>query len=278
MKNDRNQVVMPMNLEIKIPADDPARLVDEICEELDYSKVYAAYGRRWRKVSPETMFKLIVYGYINGLYSSRDIEKACRRDICFMWLLNGEPVPDHTTISRFQNKKLTCAIENLFYQFVIKLNSMGEVDFENIFIDGPKLEANANKYSFVWRAAVEKNYEKLQKKLEGCVNLLRDAYSLQKTATAEEIGIYLADAAKAGVLVFHHGKGKHKTQLQRDIEQLTELLEKHYKYIEYLSVFQGRKSFSKTDHAATFMRMKEDYMRNGQLKPGYNVQIGVENE
>ena len=61
-------------------------------------------------------------------------------------------------------------------------------------------------------------------------------------------------------------------------EQLTELLERQYKYVEYLSVFQGRKSFSKTDREATFMRMKEDHMKNGQLKAGYNVQIGVENE
>ena len=149
MKNDRNQVVMPINLEIRIPEVDPARLVDEICEELDYTKVYAEYGRIWRKVCPKTMFKIIVYGYMNGQYSSRDIEKACRRDICFMWLLNGEPVPDHTTISRFQNGRLENAIEDLFYQFVMYLNRMGEVDFENIFIDGTKIEANANKYSFV---------------------------------------------------------------------------------------------------------------------------------
>ena len=278
MKNDRNQVVMPINLEIRIPEDDPARLVDEICEELDYTKVYAAYDRAWRKVCPETMFKLIVYGYMNGLYSSRDIEKACRRDICFMWLLNGEPVPDHTTISRFQNDKLTNAIEDLFYQFVMRLNAMGEVDFENVFIDGTKIEANANKYSFVWRTAVEKNYGKLQTKLDGFVSALKDAYSLPKETNAEDCGVYLAELAKTVQLVFRHGKGQHKTPLQRDIEQLTELLERKYKYIEYLSVFQGRKSFSKTDREATFMRMKEDYMKNGQLKPGYNVQIGVENE
>lgn len=278
MKNDRNQVVMPINLEIRIPEDDPARLVDEICEELDYTKVYAAYSRTWRKVCPETMFKIIVYGYMNGLYSSRDIEKACRRDICFMWLLNGEPTPDHTTISRFQNGKLENAIEDLFYQFVMYLNRMGEVDFENIFIDGTKIEANANKYSFVWRSAVEKNYEKLQKKLEAFTTLLRDAYSLSEHMTAEDCGVYLSELAKTIQLVFRYGKGQHKTPLQRDIEQLTELLDRKYKYIGYLSEFQGRKSFSKTDRAATFMRMKEDYMKNGQLKPGYNVQIGVENE
>ena len=278
MKNDRNQVVMPINLEIQIPEEDPVQLVDEICERLDYAKVYAAYGRTWRKVCPETMFKLIVYGYMNGRYSSRDIERACRRDICFMWLLNGEPVPDHTTISRFQNGKLENAIEDLFYQFVMYLNHMGEVDFENIFIDGTKIEANANKYTFVWLTAVEKKYEKLQKILEAFTALLRDTYSLPRTMIAEDCGIYLSKMARSIQLVFKHGKGQRKTPLQKDIERLTELLERKYKYIDYLSTFQGRKSFSKTDRSATFMRMKEDYMKNGQLKPGYNVQIGVENE
>ena len=156
-----------------------------------------------------------------------------------MWLLNGEPTPDHTTISRFQNGKLENAIEDLFYQFVMYLNRMGEVDFENVFIDGTKIEANANKYSFVWRSAVEKNYEKLQKKLEAFTTLLRDAYSLSEHMTAEDCGVYLSELAKTIQLVFRYGKGQHKTPLQRDIEQLTELLDRKYKYIGYLSEFQG---------------------------------------
>lgn len=278
MKNNRNQVVMPINLEIRIPEDDPVRLVDEICEDLDYEKVYAAYERTWRKVCPETMLKIIIYGYMNGIYSGRSIESACRRDICFIWLLNGEPVPDHTTISRFQNGKLSGAIEDLFYQFIMKLHKMGEVDFENVFIDGTKIEANANRYTFVWRTAVEKLSAKLEEKLTGYTNALKAAYSLPQHISPEECGLRLREQAMAIDLVFRQGKGSRKTPLQRDIERLTELLERKYKYIEYLSVFQGRKSFSKTDREATFMRMKEDHMKNGQLKAGYNVQIGVENE
>ena len=278
MKNNRNQVVIPINSEYQIPEDDPVRLVEEICEGLDYEEVYAAYGRTWRKVSPETMLKIIIYGYICRLYSSREIERVCRRDICFIWLLNGEPVPDHTTISRFQNGKLCGAIEDLFFQFIMKLHEMGEIDFENIFIDGTKIEANANRYTFVWRTAVEKLFAKLEEKLTGYTNVLKEIYSLPQDITPEECGKRLKEHAKAIDLVFRQGKGSRKTPLQRDIEQLTELLERKYKYIRYLSVFQGRKSFSKTDREATFMRMKEDHMKNGQLKAGYNVQIGVENE
>ena len=183
MKNNRNQVVIPINSEYQIPEDDPVRLVEEICEGLDYEKVYAAYGRTWRKVCPETMLKIIIYGYICGSYSSREIERACRRDICFIWLLNGEPVPDHTTISRFQNSKLCGAIEDLFFQFIMKLHEMGEIDFENIFIDGTKIEANANRYSFVWKTAVEKLFVKLEEKLTGYTNMLKEIYSLPQDIT-----------------------------------------------------------------------------------------------
>lgn len=278
MKQNRNQVLLPINLEYVVPKDDPVWILDEICEKLDYRKVYAAYHRTWRKVSPETMFKLVVYGYMNGHYSSREIEKACRRDLCFQWLLNGEPVPDHTTISRFQNEKLNSGIEDLFCQLLMHLYELDEVNFEHVFIDGTKIEANANKYTFVWKKAVEKNDEKLTEKLDVFVSLLKDCYGLPQTFSAEECGQALVKTADSNAVRFQHGRGKHKTQLQRDIEYLTELLERKYKYIDALNTFQGRKSFSKTDRSATFMRMKEDHMKNGQLKPGYNVQIGVENE
>ena len=84
--------------------------------------------------------------------------------------------------------------------------------------------------------------------------------------------------ASTDISVFVSEKGKRKTQIQRDFEQLEEYLERKNKYKEYFSILNGRKSFSKTDHDATFMRMKEDHMLNGQLKPGYNVQMGVESE
>lgn len=78
MRRMRNQVLLPMNLEIKITENDPVRKLVEICEELDYSKLYAQYLRTWRKYNPETLFMLLVCGYMNRLYSSREIEKACR--------------------------------------------------------------------------------------------------------------------------------------------------------------------------------------------------------
>ena len=163
---DRSQVVLPLDLGICIPEGDFVFKVAEICESLDYTELFNTYLRSWRKVNPITMFEIIVFGFMEHLYSGREISKACRTDIRFMWLLNGEPAPSHATISRFEDEKLSEAIEGLFYQFVEKLYEMGEVKFKNLFVDGTKIEAYANKYTFVWKSAVEKNLAKLEKKIE----------------------------------------------------------------------------------------------------------------
>ena len=143
---DKSQVVLPLDLGICIPGGDFVFKVAEICEELDYTELFNSYVRKWRKVNPITLFEILVFGYMEHLYSGRDIEKACKTDIRFMWLLNGEPVPSHATISRFQDERLTEAIEGLFYQFIEKLYEMGEVKFKNLFVDGTKIEAYANKW------------------------------------------------------------------------------------------------------------------------------------
>ena len=116
-----DQVVIPLDLGIRINENDPVRKLIEICDELDYTDLYAAYLRHWRKIDPRTMFELLVFAYMNGIYSSRDIESACRHDIRFMWILQNEPVPDHSTIARFQNERLTGVMEELFYQLTEKL-------------------------------------------------------------------------------------------------------------------------------------------------------------
>ena len=161
-----NQVVLPLNIGYKIPDNDPVVLLSELCDELDYTKIYEKYLRTWRKHSPKTLFKILVYGYMRKIFSSRGIEEACRRDICFMWLLNYEPTPDHSTITRFMDDKLSSEIEDLFYQLINKLYELGEIKFENLFVDGTKIEANANRYTFVWANAVKKNAEKLYQKID----------------------------------------------------------------------------------------------------------------
>lgn len=279
MKFNFRQLVLPLNLEYNIPHNDPVRLLDSICDELDYTDLYRSYDRTWRKYDPKLLFKLIVYGYMRGYYSCRDIENACKDNIRFMWLLNGSSVPDSATIARFQNERLTPIMENLFYQFIELLHSMNEVRFENIFIDGTKIEANANKYSFVWKSAIEKFSAKLSAKAQNKLLQLKQSYSLPNDFTLSQCLDYLNRLFNLYGYRYISGKGKHKTQLQKDIEILTEYIQKEKKYNRYLGLIgTNRNSMSKTDSDATFMHLKEDHMRNGQLKPAYNIQIGVESE
>ncbi len=277
MRN-RNQVVLPLDLEINIPKDDFVFKVAEICEELDYTELFETYIRTWRKVNPITLFEILVFGYMNRKYSSREIEIACKTDIRFMWLLSGEPAPSDSMLTRFTRGHLGEAIEGLFYQFVEKLYEMGEVRYRNLFVDGTKIEAYANKYTFVWKKAVEKNLVKLNQKIEAILPLIAERYGFKEFIAIEECYEALVNQVKWNNLILVAGKGKHKTQLQRDIELLEGVMSKRNEYYTHLGKFGNRNSFSKTDVDATFMHMKDDYMRNGQLKPGYNIQIGVESE
>ena len=120
----------------------------EICDTLDYTRLYDEYLRHWRAIDPVVMFEILVFAYMNRIYSSRGIEKAWKTDVRFMWLLQGESAPDHATFARFQNERLTDVIEDLFVQLVMKLHELGEIKFRNVFIDGTKIEANANRYPF----------------------------------------------------------------------------------------------------------------------------------
>lgn len=278
MKECGNQVVMPLNVAKMIDKDDPVFKMAKLLDGLDYRKLRSTYRRCWRSIAPEILFSIIVYANMKGIFSCRDIEEACRTDIRFMWLLQYHKAPDHTTISRFLENHMRGCAEDLFYQLVEKLADIGEVDFEALFIDGTKIEANANRYSFVWAKAVEKSLKKLNEKIEKELRTVREKYGLAEWLGLEGTINGLKSLADIQRIEFVHGKGRRKTDLQRDMEKLNGYLQKGNEYIEKLQICGRRKSYSKTDPEATFMRMKEDHMRNGQLKPGYNLQIGVSGE
>ena len=279
------QLVFPINFEINIPVDDSVRLLSNVLEEIDYTELYRAYSRKEKNnaASPKNLFKVIVYAYMNNIYSSRPIETACKRDINFMYLLEGAKAPDHNTIARFRSERLKDIIDNLFNQVVLLLKDYGELSCENLFVDGTKIEANANKYSFVWKKTILKNQAKLQDKMHKELPALLDKYGFK---------MYLAEDIKAkrlkkfidklnkikSTVVFVSGIGKRKTDFQRDYELLFDWYEREKKYEYYLRRMKDRNSLSKTDESATFMHLKEDHMRNSQLKPAYNVQIAVDAE
>ena len=272
------QVVLPLDLGIKISEKDPVRKVVEICGGLDYRKLYGEYLRSWRKIDPAKLFEIVVLAYMQGKYSSREIEDLCRNDIRFMWLLEGEEAPDHATIARFQNEKLVPVVEDLFYQLANKLVELGEISYNNVFIDGTKIEANANRYTFVWAKAVKNNRRKLSIRLEKELPFIAAKYGINESCSLEEVLYTLESYARMYGLQFVYGSGKRKTELQRDYDKLREYKIKLDGYEKSLGICGRRKSYSKTDTDATFMRTKDDHMQNGQLKPCYNVQICVESE
>lgn len=281
-KTTSYQLCLPLNVEVLIPKNDSVRTLSEVMDKLDYSALYQAYSRKGRKtaVSPKNLFKVMIYGYMNNIYTSRALEQVCRRDINFMWLLEGAKAPDHNTIARFRSKRIATVAEGMFYQLVELLKDRQEISFENLFVDGTKIEANANKYSFVWRKSIEKSAVKLEAKLAEAVQNIQEKYSLGMADTADPTAILVMLYSRKDQenIAFVYGTGKKKSALQKSIEELEELLARQQKYESYGAIFQGRNSFSKTDQDATFMHMKDDHMKNSQLKPGYNVQIGVEAE
>ena len=269
-----------MDMEITIPQDDPVRLASAQLEELDYRELYRAYSSTGRKsaAEPRIIFEVLVYGYLCGIYSTRKLEEACRKRVDFMWLLQGEPVPDYSTFARFRSGRTKEAAEGLFYQFVRRLEELGETEHDEVFIDGTKLESRANRYTFVWRKTTEKQLAKVRE----AVRQEFGRHGISGNVTLKKLrGLVESkrvSCEKAGIL-FVHGTGRRKPPEQRAYEKLKNLLEKWEDYEKKLFVMgNNRNSYAKTDPDATFMHMKEDHMRNGQLKPGYNVQIAVNSE
>ncbi len=282
--SDGYQLKLPLNIEAIIPEDDSVRLLSQFVEGMDLTDLYSTY-ERINSVSPRTLLKIVLYSYMNNDYSSRSMELNCKRDINFMYLLEGEKAPDHATFARFRSihfapcaKRILAEMSNFLYQ-------LGEVSSEAIFIDGTKIEACANKYTFVWKKAVTKNQAKLLLKIADLIAECEELYDIKivygnavKMKHVKRLRKKLYALKEQEGLVFVHGIGKRKSPLQKSIEKLEEYLAKLKEYTQKVHICGFRNSYSKTDHDATFMRMKEDAMGNGQLKPAFNLQHGVDSE
>ncbi len=280
------QLKLPFDIDCIIPSNDSVRLLSQFVEEMDLTELYSTYFRvRENQVSPIKMLKIMLYAYMNGIYSSRDIELACRRDINFMFLLEGASAPDHSTFARFRSLHFAPCSEKILGEMSNFLYKVGEISGNSIFIDGTKIEACANKYTFVWKKAVTKNMAKLLIKLADLVKECEELYGIKliykdkvQLKHVKKLRKKLYELKILEGIEFVHGCGKRKTTLQKSIERLEEYLSKFKEYNQKVYTCGDRNSYSKTDIDATFMRMKEDSMKNGQLKPAYNVQHGVDSE
>ena len=162
LNNQNLQLKMNFNTEIYVKDDGKVHLVENLIEEMNLNRLKATYSKKGRRpaVNPVTMLKVLLFCYSEGSFSCRDIEKMCRYDLRVIYLLDGQPAPDYSTINRFR-KRLQPLSENILEQFINILLEDKHIDLSSIYIDGTKIEANANKYTFVWRKSVERYQKKL---------------------------------------------------------------------------------------------------------------------
>lgn len=274
-----------MHIDAYIPSDDCVRLISQFVEEMDLTALYATYDRmpRANHALPATMLKLMLYAYHERQeISSRVVEKNCRRDINYMFLLEGAVPPDHTTISRFRTKHFAECATALLVEMARILIDWNQITDTEVFIDGTKIEANANRYTFVWKKAVTRYQARFLQKTALLVGEILDRYNLRplrnqkvRKRHVKKLLKKLTAKAKKRHLEFVHGQGCRKTQLQKDIEDLKEAVKKLAEYETKLHICGYRSSYSKTDTEATFMHLKDDHMKNGQLKAAYNLQHAV---
>ena len=281
-------MLLPPSLEELIPESHLVRVVSKMIEELDKRVLERQYkGGGTSAYDPQMLLKVIVYAYTQRVFSSRRIAKELRENINFMWL-SGMNRPDHRTINRFRGKIMKAVINEVFYGVVEQLMEEGYVNLDSYFVDGTKIEANANRYTFVWRKSTEKNKAKLQEKVKQLLEEIDEIEAAEEEkygeADLEEVGEgKKIDTEKLKEAARKINESLKQKPEDKELQKAKKKLENDFiprleKYEWHEKIFEGRNSFCKTDTDATFMRMKEDHMLNGQLKPGYNIQMGTENQ
>ena len=236
----------------------------------------------------EKLLKIVLFAFMeHGYCSVRFIEKLCETDIRFIWMLEEENAPSHMTISNFIHKELSGSIDQIFNDINSYIFAHEKVDTDHVYIDGTKIEANANKYTWVWKKSCIKSRNKVFERLTSLISEMNEAMAVYRRATfdtRQEYTIEYVDYILAGFLKavgmteadFVHGKGKRKTSFQRLYEKVLDCRKKLKEYAYRISVCgDSRNSYSKTDRDATFMRFKKDHMKNDQLLPGYNLQLAI---
>ena len=295
--SQNEQWLLPPSLDELVPENHFVRIVSKTVDELRIEEVFAknTKGGGASRYNPVMLLKVLIYCYMIGIYSSRMIAKQCRENVNVMWL-TGFQQPDFRTINKFRSEKLKDSIEEIFISTVKLLNKKGYVSLEKYFVDGTKIESAANKYTFVWKRAVEKNEKKLDEKLkvflkdvEEITHKENEVYGDKDLAElGEDITVTSEEIKEAAAKInerlaeINDLDDENSKDVKKKLKKAKRQIEKDYlprkeKYEKANETFNGRNSYSKTDEDATFMRMKEDAMLNGQLKPGYNIQVGTEN-
>lgn len=297
---NNQQGITLFDIQDLIPSDHVARVINEMIESIDDEMFFSHYkGGGRSSFHPKMMTKVILYAYSKKVYSSRGIENLLSENIPAKWLAAGQE-PDHRTINRFRSHQLKNMMDSLFEEMIQLLIEQNYITMENYFLDGTKIEADANKYSFVWKKAT-KNFEgKLKEKIQETLQHIQEiveseliqttSKEMSENVTPEQLEIVaqelegqvntLTDAMEAEENVAARKEIRsQRSVIKKPLKLIREnFLPRMEKYRQQYEIYGDRNSFSKTDHDATFMRMKDDHMKNGQLKAAYNVQMATENQ
>lgn len=282
-------MLFPPSVDELIPENALVRVVDSIVDGMDRSILESTYpGGGTSAYDPSMMLKVVLFCYASGIYSSRKIAAATRENVSLMWLTGMRPL-DHSTVNRFRSERIRPVFEDVFSEVIAVLAEAGYVTLDTYFLDGTKIEANANKFTFVWKKSADRYQDALRRKVHAhleAIDEMNDEEDALAPADPSEVD---ADAIRdAAVRINARLKAKREAGEGKDAEAKElkkaagairrDYLPRMERYERQQATFAGRKSFSKTDPGATFMRMKDDAMGNGQLKAGYNVQAGTENQ
>lgn len=275
---ENDSLLLPPSLGDLVPQSHPARIVSSVIDHLNISSIESKYkGGGTSSYNPRMLIKVLVYGYMCNTFSGRKIERQLKENIIYMWL-SGYSTPDFRTLNLFRSQRLNGDFESIFTQVVELIHREGLVTLDVQYIDGTKIESVANKYTFVWKGTVDTYDERLKTKVDAVLRQAEKVISSEEEQVGTTNGMNAEEFQRRLDNIVEKIE-KVPTEMQKEIKKISkESLPKMSEYERHKEILQERGSYSKTDHDATFMRMKEDYMGNGQLKPGYNVQISTENQ
>ena len=272
-------MLLPPSLDELIGEKHPVRLVNSVIDRINIEVLERKYkGGGSSSYHPGMLLKVLIYGYLTNIYSSRKLESALKENIHFMWI-SGMSKPDHNTLARFRSERLKDDLKVIFAQVVKLLVEEGLVSIKELYTDGTKIEANANRYSFVWGKAIKTSKERIARQLKELWDYTQKLAEEELKDTTE-VDFKTIDADKLEEMVNKIDKALSGKQVSKKVKQKLNYAKRQWpgklrEYEQKQAILQNRNSYSKTDIDATFMRMKDDHMLNGQLKPAYNWQIST---
>jgi transposase len=293
--NMGQMLLMPQSYEEMIPADHLVRVVNRAVDEIDVESLVGQYaGGGSSSYHPRMMLKVLVYAYCQKIYTSRKIAAALRENIYFMWI-SGRNTPDFRTINGFRGERMKGVIGEVFSGVVEYLVAEGYVKLEDLFVDGSKIEADANKHKVVWAKRKERYEKRVKEQIQGLLEQIEQANEAEQAEYGERDleemggnGTPDIDGARLKKKIEElnqrlrekaHPPEQEKKPRQALKELETDCLPRLEKYEEQTKMLAGRNSYSKTDPSATCMRMKEDRgAKRPWTKPAYNVQLGTEGQ